>query len=279
VTQELSGKVAIVTGGASGLGRATVELFAQEGAKVVIADVDTTRGEELAGKLAGAALFKRTDVSNAEEVQGLVDFAVTRFGGLHVIFNNAGIPGARHERLLDDDLNDFRDVLGVNLLGVMLGTQRAARHMMRNGGGSIINTSSIAAIKAGFGVLTYRASKAGVIHFSKCAAIDLAEHGIRVNCIAPGHIRTEMTTYAAPGMTQEVVERIKKALAPVTAASRPLKRQGKPEDVAQAALYLASDRSAYVTGLVLPVDGGVTAGDSVNHLRAIMEARAKAIAG
>jgi NAD(P)-dependent dehydrogenase (short-subunit alcohol dehydrogenase family) len=279
VSQELSGKVAIVTGGASGLGRATVELFVQEGAKVVIADVDTTRGEELAGKLAGAALFKRTDVSNAEEVQGLVDFAVTRFGGLHVIFNNAGIPGARHERLLDDDLNDFQGVLGVNLLGVMLGTQRAARHMMRNGGGSIINTSSIAAIKAGFGVLTYRASKAGVIHFSKCAAIDLAEYGIRVNCIAPGHIRTEMTTYAAPGMTPEVVERIKKALAPVTASSRPLKREGKPEDVAQAALYLASDRSAYVTGLVLPVDGGVTAGDSVNHLRAIMEARAKAIAG
>jgi NAD(P)-dependent dehydrogenase (short-subunit alcohol dehydrogenase family) len=279
VSQELSGKVAIVTGGASGLGRATVELFVQEGAKVVIADVDTTRGEELAGKLAGAALFKRTDVSNAEEVQGLVDFAVTRFGGLHVIFNNAGIPGARHERLLDDDLKDFQIVMGVNLLGVMLGTQRAARHMMRNGGGSIINTSSIAGIKAGFGVLTYRGSKAGVTQFTKCAAIDLAEYGIRVNCIAPGHIRTEMTTYATPGMTPEVVERIKKALAPVTASSRPLKRQGKPEDVAQAALYLASDRSAYVTGLVLPVDGGVTAGDSINHLRAIMEARAKAIAG
>jgi NAD(P)-dependent dehydrogenase (short-subunit alcohol dehydrogenase family) len=151
--------------------------------------------------------------------------------------------------------------------------------MMRNGGGSIINTSSIAAIKAGFGVLTYRASKAGVIHFSQCAAIDLAEYAIRVNCIAPGHIRTEMTSYAAPDMAPEVVERIKKALGPVTDSSRPLKRQGKPEDVAQAALYLGSDRAAYVTGVVLPVDGGVTAGDPVNHLREIMEARAKAIAG
>jgi NAD(P)-dependent dehydrogenase (short-subunit alcohol dehydrogenase family) len=279
VGQELSGKIAIVTGGASGLGRATVELFVQEGAKVVIVDVDTTRGEELASKLGGAALFKRTDVSSPEEVQSMIDFAVTRFGGLHVIFNNAGIPGARHERLLDDDLSDFQRVMGVNLLGVMLGTQRAARHMMHNGGGSIINTASIAGIKAGFGVLTYRGSKAGVIHFSQCAAIDLAEYGIRVNCIAPGHIRTEMTTYAAPGMTPEVIERIKKALGPVTDSSRPLKRQGKPEDVAQAALYLASDRSAQVTGVVLPVDGGVTAGDAVNHLRNLMEARAKAIAG
>lgn len=277
--QELSGKIAIVTGGASGLGRATVELFVQEGAKVVIADVDAARGEELASKLGGAALFKLTDVSNAEHVQAMVDFAVTRFGGLHILINNAGISGSRHERLLDEDLNDFHRVMAVNLLGVMLGTQRAARHMMRHGGGSIINTASIAGIKAGFGVLTYRGSKAGVIQFSKCAAIDLAEYGIRVNCIAPGGIRTEMTTYAAPGMSAELIERIKKALGPVTNASRPLKREGKPQDVAQGALYLASDRSAQVTGIVLPIDGGVCAGDSVNHLRALMEARAKAIAG
>jgi len=279
VGQDLSGKIAIITGGASGLGRATVELFVQEGAKVVLADVDTARGEELASKLRGSTLFKRTDVANAEDVQALIDFAVARFGGLHVMFNNAGISGARHERFLDDDLSDFQRIMGVNLLGVMLGTQRAARHMMQHGGGSIINTSSIAAIKAGFGVLTYRGSKAGVIQFTKCAAIDLAEYGIRVNCIAPGHIRTEMTTYAAPGMTPEVVERVNKALGPVTDSSRPLKRQGRPEDVAQAALYLASERAAQVTGVVLPVDGGVTAGDPVNHLRELMEARAEAIHG
>jgi NAD(P)-dependent dehydrogenase (short-subunit alcohol dehydrogenase family) len=277
--QELSGKIAIVTGGASGIGRATVELFVQEGARVVVADIDTTRGEELATKLGDRALFMRTDVANAQDVQALVDLAVTRFGGLHVMFNNAGISGARHERFLDDELNDFQKVMGVNLLGVMLGTQRAARHMLRNGGGSIINTSSIAAIKAGFGVLTYRGSKAGVVQFSKCVAIDLAEYGIRVNCIAPGGIRTEMTTYAEPGMSAEVVERLKKALGPVTDSSRPLKRAGKPEDVAQAALYLASERSAQVTGIVLPVDGGATAGDTVNHLKEIMEARARAIAG
>jgi NAD(P)-dependent dehydrogenase (short-subunit alcohol dehydrogenase family) len=276
--QELSGKVAIVTGGASGIGRATVELFVREGDAVVIADVDMARGEELAGKFAGQALFKHTDVANASDVQALVDLAVSRFGGLHIMFNNAGISGARHERFLDDELDDFQKVMSVNLLGVMLGTQRAARHMMRNGGGSIINTSSIAGIKAGFGVLTYRGSKAGVIQFSKCVAIDLAEYGIRVNCIAPGGIRTEMTTYAEPGMSPEIIERLKKALAPVTSASRPLKLPGKPDDVAQAALYLASDRAAQVTGVVLPVDGGATAGDSVNHLKALMDARARALA-
>ena len=275
---ELSGKVAIVTGGASGIGRATVELCVKEGAKVVIADVDTARGEELAGQLGTAALFKRTDVANEGEVQGLVDFAAEHFGGLHVMFNNAGVSGAMHERFLDDDLKDFQRVASVNLLGIMLGTQRAARHMARHGGGSIINTSSIAAIKAGFGVMTYRATKAGVIHFTKCAAIDLAEYEIRVNCICPGHIRTEMSAYAAPGMSAELVERLKKALGPVTDVSRPLKREGRPNDVAQAALYLAGDRSAQVTGVVLPVDGGVTAGDAVNHLRRILEARTRALA-
>ncbi len=276
---ELSGKVAIVTGGATGLGRATVELFLKEGAQVVIADVNDTRSEELAKSLGKAALFKQADVANAEQVQALVDFAVARFGGLHIVVNNAGIGGATHQRFLDDDLQDFQRVIGVNLLGVMLGTQRAARHMARNGGGSIINISSIAAIKAGFGVVTYRAAKAAVTHFTKCVAIDLAEYGVRVNCIAPGHIRTEMTTYATPGMTPEVIERVKKALGPVTDSSRPLKRQGKPDDVAQAALYLAGDRAAQVTGVVLPVDGGVTAGDAVNHLKAILEARARAMAG
>jgi NAD(P)-dependent dehydrogenase (short-subunit alcohol dehydrogenase family) len=278
VGQELSGKTAIITGGASGLGRATVELFVREGANVVIADLDTARGEELAAKLGGACLFKRTDVSNADEVQALIEFAVARFGALHVMFNNAGIGGAAHQRFLDDDLKDFQRVVEVDLLGVMLGTQRAARHMRDHGGGSIINTASIAAIKAGFAVMTYRAAKAGVIHFTKCAAIDLAEYGIRVNCIAPGHIRTEMTTYVAPGMDNELAERIKQAVVPVTAQSRPLKRVGTPEDVAQAALYLGSERSAQVTGVVLPIDGGVTAGDPVNRLKDIMEARARAIA-
>ncbi len=276
---ELSGKVAIVTGGASGLGRATVELFAREGASVVIADVNAELGNQLAAELGGQARFKLTDVSNAEQVQALVDCAVSEFGGLNIMFNNAGISCAMHERYLDDELSDFHRVMGINVLGVMLGTQRAARHMAKHGGGSIINTASIAGVLAGFGVMTYRASKAAVIHFSKSAAIDLAEYGIRVNAIAPGSIRTPMTSYGEAGMSPEAAARLRKAIEVTTMKGQPLRRAGKPEDVAHAALYLGSDRSSQVTGMLLPVDGGITAGDPVNHLQEIMTARAKALAG
>jgi NAD(P)-dependent dehydrogenase (short-subunit alcohol dehydrogenase family) len=247
--QELSGKVAIVTGGASGIGRATVELFVQEGAKVVIADVDAERGEELAAQLGAPVAFKRAGVAVADEVQALVDFAVAKFGGLHVMFNNAGISDKVFGSFLDDDLEKFQSVMAVNLFGVMVGSQRAARHMAKSGGGSIINTTSTAGIKPGPGVMVYRASKAAVIHISRCLAIDFAEHGIRVNCIAPGHIPTGMTKY---DMTR------------VIRANQPLQRQGMPIDVAYAALYLAGDRSAQVTGLVLPVDGGTTVGSPIN---------------
>jgi NAD(P)-dependent dehydrogenase (short-subunit alcohol dehydrogenase family) len=245
MARELSGKVAIVTGGASGIGRATAELFVEEGARVVIADVDVERGEDVASQLGAAAAFQRTDVSRPQDVRALVDLAVARFGGLHVMFNNAGIPGSMHQRFLDDDLKDFERVMAVNLLGVMLGSQCAARHMVDHGGGSIINTSSIAALRPGGGVMTYRASKAGVILFSQSLAIELGEHGVRVNCIAPGLIATGMTNYD---------------MAPVIRRMQPLRRRGTPADVANAALYLASERSAQVTGLVLPVDGGTSVG-------------------
>jgi NAD(P)-dependent dehydrogenase (short-subunit alcohol dehydrogenase family) len=162
VSQELSGKVAIVTGGASGIGRATVELFVAEGAKVVVADVDVERGEALAAELGGGAIFRKTNVADQAEVQALVDAAVAEFGGLHIMFNNAGIMPPTALRFLDLDFGDFRKVMEVNLLGVMMGSQFAARHMAKNGGGSIINTSSIAGIVAGYGFWDYRASKAAV---------------------------------------------------------------------------------------------------------------------
>ena len=256
--QELTGKVAVVTGGASGLGRATAERFLEEGAAVVIADLDTARGEELASQLGSAAAFKHTDVANADEVQNLVDFAVARFGGLHVLFNNAGI-AEPIGGFLDAELKDFQRMMAVNLFGVMVCSQRAARHMAKHGGGSIINNSSIGGISAGGGVMTYRAAKAAVTHFSKCLAIELAPHGIRVNCIAPGHIATEMTHYD---------------MAAVVRLTQPLQRQGSPRDVANAALYLASEQSAQITGVVLPVDGGTTAGTPANLLREIMATRA-----
>jgi NAD(P)-dependent dehydrogenase (short-subunit alcohol dehydrogenase family) len=279
MADQLAGKTAVVTGGASGLGRAMAELFVQEGASVVIADLDAGRGEALAARLGPAAAFRRTDVAEREQVHGLVDFAVGRFGGLDVMCNNAGTPGQRFSRFLDDELTDFQRVMGINLFGVMVGSQCAARHMAAHGGGSIINTASIAGLVAGFGVLTYRASKAGVIQFSKSIAIDLAQYGVRVNCIAPGHIPTEMTSRVDAGMTPETAQRVREALDPVWLANQPLKQRGKAEYVARAALYLASDLSEGVTGMVLPVDGGITAGDPVNHMEALADARARALAG
>ncbi len=237
----LSGQVAIVTGGASGIGRATVELFVEEGAKVVIADVNSEQGQALAASLGPAAAFKKTDVADAGEVQALVDFAVGHFGDLDIMFNNAGISGKVFNSILDDDFADFQQVMSVNLLGVLLGCQAAVRHMKHKGRGSIINTSSVSALKAGLPLLTYRAAKAGVIHMTKSIAREVGEHGIRVNCLVPGHIPAGMTFYDMTDMIRQ---------------SQPLRRQGSPRDAANAVLYLASELSAQVTGALIPVDGG-----------------------
>ena len=277
VGQDLAGKVAIVTGGGSGIGRATAELFVAEGAKVVIADVDTARGEELAASLGENAIFQKTDVSKREEVQALVDLAISRFGGLHVMFNNAGIGGKMYANFLDDPLEDYEQVLGVNLMGVVYGTQFAARHMAAHGGGAIINTASIAGLLPGYTLMQYRSSKSAVIGFSKAVSIDLAVHGIRVNVLAPGSIKTPMTDFGEPGMTAEDIARIRAETDKVFLSYQPLKRQGRPEDAAQAVLFLASDRAAQVTGIVMPVDGGITAGDPVNHAADILAARMRVI--
>jgi NAD(P)-dependent dehydrogenase (short-subunit alcohol dehydrogenase family) len=257
MTAGLDGKVAIVTGGANGLGRGMVELFVAEGARVVIADVNADAGTALAHEVGDAAVFQRVDVSDPEQVQAAVDLAVSQFGGLHVMCNNAGV-GGTHKRFLDDDFSDFDRVMAVNVYGVMVGMQRAARHMVEQGGGSIVNTTSIGGINAGGGVMSYRASKAAVIHLTRSVAIELAAKNVRVNCIAPAHIPTAInTTY-----DQSAIIR----------AMQPLQRQGSPRDVAEAALFLASDRSAQITGIVMPVDGGTTAGSPPRSMKDLLSA-------
>ena len=258
MADELAGKVAIVTGGASGIGRAMVERFVEEGARVVVADVDAEAGHEAADALGDAGAFCPTDVTDAEQVQALVDFAVERFGGLHVMSNNAGVASAM-VRFLHDDLSDFNRVVNVNVLGVLLGAQRAARHMKDHGGGVILNTSSTAGIDAGAGLVTYRATKAAVIHVTRSIALDVAQYQIRVNCLVPGQIRTGMTSYDMDSVMK---------------FTQPLPRQGRAEDVAEAAVFLASDRAAQITGVVLPVDGGTTAGAPASKLKYLLKADA-----
>jgi NAD(P)-dependent dehydrogenase (short-subunit alcohol dehydrogenase family) len=267
VVNELDGKVAIVTGGASGIGRGTVERFVSEGARVVIADVETDRGEALAATLGTDAVFQRTDVSDPEQVGALVATAVEKFGGLHIMVNNAGVSGTMHRRFLDDDLADFHRIMAVNVLGVMAGTRDAARHMAHSGGGSIINMTSIGGIQAGGGVMTYRASKAAVIQFTKSAAIELAYYEIRVNAIAPGNIPTPLLKTSAVNMDPAELERYEAGIRQTMRDDRPLKREGTPDDIAEAALYFASDRSRYVTGTVLPVDGGTVAGKVIRSTK------------
>ncbi|WP_040800944.1 SDR family NAD(P)-dependent oxidoreductase [Nocardia higoensis] len=260
MTGELAGRVAVVTGGASGIGAAIVAAFVAEGANVVVADTDTETGAASIAGYSAAAVFRHVDVADPAQVAALVDHAVATFGDLDVMCNNAGISGTMHRSFLHDDLADFQRVLGVNLLGVMAGTRYAAGHMAGHGGGSIINLTSVGGIQAGGGVQTYRASKAAVAHFTKSAAIELAQYGIRVNAIAPGNIPTPLLESSARRMPDGLGERFIKAMRANMAADRPLPVEGRPEDVADTAVYFASERSRYVTGTVLPVDGGTVAG-------------------
>ena len=273
MAQDLAGKVAIVTGGSSGIGRASAELFVREGARVVIADIADAAGEALAASLGDAAIYQHTDVATRAPVQALVDRAIAHFGRLDIMFNNAGISTGAYPDFIDDALDDFDRVMRVNVLGPMLGTQIAARHMKEHGGGVILNTSSIAGTLAGHAMMTYRASKAGLIQFSKSAAIDLGRYNIRVNCLVPGHIRTPLSAFQE-GASRAQAEALEEGVSAVYLSNQLLKRRGEPEDCAEAALFLASDRSRHITGLVMPVEAGVSVGDPVNHLAEIFAARA-----
>jgi len=276
MTHELANKVAIVTGGAAGIGLATAKKFLDEGARVVIADVNE-QGAAIASELGADCAFQRTDVSRREDLVQLIKYTTETFGGLDIMCNNAGVSGQMVPSLLDEDFADFDRVVKVDLLGVMLGTQIAGLYMKGHGGGSVINTTSIGGLQAGRTVLTYRAAKAGVVHFTKSAAIDLGEHCIRVNCIAPGGIPTPLLTVATEGARPDEGDgEIAKAIRSVMAEDRPLNQAGTVDDIADAAVFLGSERSRYITGVVLPVDGGMTAGNPRNSLPTIIAENTRA---
>lgn len=258
MSPSLAGQVAIVTGGASGLGRGIVEGFIKAGAEVVIADVNDKLGQDLAHSCGPRAHYSHADVANADNVSTLILETTERLGGLDVMVNNAGISTRMHRSFLEDDLADFSKVMAVNLFGVMLGTRESARYMSTHGGGAIINIASIGGLQAGGGVMTYRASKAAVIHFSKSVATELGPKGISVNCIAPGDSNAYPGIFSTRLRSQRGGRRqIRGQNAYQNAQRPPLPHEGTPEDVAEAALYLAA--SPGTTGAVLTVDGGTSA--------------------
>lgn len=254
----LSGKVAVITGGASGIGRATVDLFVAEGAKVVAADIQDDKGARLEEALGKAVRYVRCDVTREADVKGAIDLAVKAFGRLDCIFNNAGTPGVL-ENAETVTAEGFDSVMRLHVLGAMFGMKHAAPVMRAQGGGSIISTASIAGLRNGYGPLLYSTAKAAIVHMTTVAAAQLGPMNIRVNCICPGLIATPIFAKGA-GLATQVADQTVTAIKAVMKDSQPIPRAGLPEDIAEAALFLASDGSSFVNGHALVVDGGITVG-------------------
>ncbi len=248
-------KVALITGAASGIGRATALLFAREGAAVALADLNSDAGQRVADEITQSgtrAFFETIDVTRATDCQRLVERAIREFGRIDILFNNAGI--IRRATVLDLSENDWDRVMAVNVKSIYLLSREVIPHMQKAGGGTIINTASGWGLTGGPKAAVYCASKGAVVLLTKAMAVDHGPQHIRVNCICPGDTDTGMLREEA----QQLGEENSRFLA--EAAKRPLGRVGTPEEIAQAALYLASDASSFVTGTALVVDGGGLAG-------------------
>ena len=237
----LENKIAIITGGGRGIGQAITHRYLNEGATVIIAELNEQSGKKTSDSIGGH--FVKTDISDEDSVNSLFEYVKTKFSRLDILVNNAGI--LQDSTLKKMDSNQFDSVVNVNLRGTYLCGKAAADIMVKQGSGVIINAASVVAHNGNFGQTNYVASKAGVIGMTKVWARELGKDGIRVNAIAPGFIKTEMTA----GMPEKIIRMMGDKV--------PLKRWGKPEDVASAYTFLASDLASYITGTVLNVDGGV----------------------
>ena len=252
------GKVAVITGGASGLGEATARLLVAEGGRVVVADYSEDRGRSVAESLGDAGRFVRCDVTVEADVAAAIDAAVAEFGRLDGAFANAGIVGVVGP-IAETPMDDFDRTIAVLTRGVFVTVKHAARVMQAAGnGGSIVCTSSVAGVQGGLGPHAYSVAKAGVIGLARSAAAELAASRIRVNAIAPGSIPTAMTAHVISGDPDD----LEKATSSIGSTS-PLGRSGQPLDIAEAALYLLSDAGSYMTGQTLVVDAGLTSGASM----------------
>jgi NAD(P)-dependent dehydrogenase (short-subunit alcohol dehydrogenase family) len=249
----LDGKIAVITGGASGIGAGTVRRFVDEGARCIVADIQVEAGQALADELGDAAVFRRTDVTVEDDVRSAVELAVDRFGRIDCMINNAGIIGATGS-ITDISIEAWNDTVAVLLTSVFLGMKHAGAAMVRQGGGgAIVSLASTAGVVGGLGPHVYTAAKHGVVGLTKSVANELAPHGIRVNAIAPGNTVTAMTASAIAGDHTDLEQ-----TAAVIGAGSPLGYPGMPLDIANAALFLACDESRYVSGHLLVVDAGQT---------------------
>jgi NAD(P)-dependent dehydrogenase (short-subunit alcohol dehydrogenase family) len=254
----LDGKVVVITGGSSGIGNASVRLFVKEGALVAFGDIQDELGIALAEELGPNAIYLHTDVRNESEIKALIDLAVERFGRLDCIFNNAGFPGVGGP--IDEIPTDGFDVtMEIMFRSVFLGMKHAAPIMKEQGSGSIISTASVAGLRTGMGGHVYSSAKAAIIHLTRTVAMELGEFNIRVNCICPGGTATAIFGRGL-GFEQEKADRFKEIIKMYLADMQPIKRVGLPEDMAKAALWLASDDSTFVSGHPLVVDGGLIGG-------------------
>ncbi len=256
---DLTGKIAVITGAASGIGLAGVEVFVEAGAQVIAADVQDEKGAALAARFgADKVTYQHCDVTDPEALKALMQSAVDTYGGLDILWNNAGSGGTSSSvEELDTEGYDF--TMDLLLKSVFVGTHFAIPHMIARGGGSVINTSSISAVCAGYAPITYSVAKKAVAHFSKLAAAELAKHQIRVNAILPGFIATSIFG-ASLGLPREQADQMAEMVAQAGGAMQPIGRVGHGGDIAQMAAFLSSDAAGFVTGGEFLVDGGMTVG-------------------
>lgn len=271
----LAGKVALITGAASGIGKRSAERFAAEGAKVLLTDIQDAKGEEAAAAI-GAA-YRRCDVMVEADIATAVAEAVRRFGRLDVLLSNAGAPGARGP-IEELDAEAWDRSMAILLRSVVLGAKHAARVMKPQGSGSIINLASAAGLLPGATPHDYSTAKGAVVHFTKGLAMELGEHNIRVNAICPGYTITPMLV-GGLGVGMQAVEAAGTKVDAAFAAVHPVPRAGRVDDIANAALFLASDESSFVNGQALAVDGGIAAGAHWSGHRGRMAAIMQSVAG